>query len=195
VTELQGRAQEARDGERDDLTATLSRPAFIAALRERAALACRAGRSFGLCIVDLDHFKNINLSHGPTCGDDALRDVAQRLVRTIASNADDGVARVGRYDGSAFAAIVEAESAAELEAAAELLRLAVETERSTDALRLSASVGAVLARIGEPADVLLVRAEQTLHLAKQFGRNRVEIGRSPAALRDSSAPVAFRRSA
>ena len=48
----------------------------------RAEGAARDGATFGLCLVALDHFKNINLSHGPVRGDDALRDIARRLVRT-----------------------------------------------------------------------------------------------------------------
>ena len=74
------------DNERDALTATLSRPAFVAAVAARAERTSKDGETFGLCVVDLDHFKNINLSHGPACGDEALRDIAQRLVRTNPRN-------------------------------------------------------------------------------------------------------------
>ncbi len=198
MTESSGRTLEQRptDCERDELTATLSRQAFVVRLTARAERALRDGCGFGLCVVDLDHFKNINLSHGPTCGDDALRDIAQRLVRTTSAVPHSGAeAIIGRYDGNAFAVLVETESPQELAAGAEALRQAVGGMRSPTAGGLSASVGAVLARIGEPVDALLVRAEQALYLAKQFGRNRVEIGRSPTPMRADRNVLALRRSA
>jgi diguanylate cyclase (GGDEF)-like protein len=198
VTDFSEPALEQRrpDNERDELTATLSRQAFVLRLAARVERALRERAVFGLCVLDLDHFKNINLSHGPTCGDDALRDIAQRLVRTISGAVDgESEATVARYDGNAFAVLIETDSPQELCTAAEALREAVAAEGSPTGSGLSASVGAVLARIGEPVDALLVRAEQTLYLAKQFGRNRVEIGNSPTPLRDSSSVVALRRSA
>jgi diguanylate cyclase (GGDEF)-like protein len=184
------------DSERDELTATLSRRAFVAKLCLRAERALRDCAGFGLCVVDLDHFKNINLSHGPTCGDDALRAVAERLVRTISIGLQHGAEPVvARYDGNAFAVLIETTSLQGLGAAAEALRQAVTAEGTPLGACLSASVGAVLARIGEPVDALLVRAEQTLYLAKQFGRGRVEIGRTPAPLRAGGSVLALRRSA
>lgn len=162
----------------------------------RAEQALSDGTSFGLCIVDVDHFKNINLSHGPTCGDDALRDIAERLVRTTSTDlGGSSEAIIGRYDGNAFAVLVESDSPPQLAGVAEALRQAVGSEPVLLGRRLSASVGAVLARIGEPVDALLVRAEQTLYLAKQFGRDRVEIGKSPAPLRAGNRVIALRRSA
>jgi diguanylate cyclase (GGDEF)-like protein len=198
VTESSGRALEQRpiDSERDELTATLSRQAFVVKLTARTERALREGSGFGLCVVDLDHFKNINLSHGPTCGDDALRDIAQRLVRTTSAVPDCGSgAIIARYDGNAFAVLIETESPLALAAGAEALRQAVGDTRSPTGGSLSASVGAVLARIGEPVDALLVRAEQTLYLAKQFGRDRVEIGRSPTPVCVDRGVLALRRSA
>ena len=198
MTESSGRALEQRpiDSERDELTATLSRQAFVVKLTARTERALREGSGFGLCVVDLDHFKNINLSHGPTCGDDALRDIAQRLVRTTSAVPDGGSgAIIARYDGNAFAVLIETESPLALAAGAEALRQAVGDTRSPTGGSLSASVGAVLARIGEPVDALLVRAEQTLYLAKQFGRDRVEIGRSPTPVGVDRSVLALRRSA
>jgi diguanylate cyclase (GGDEF)-like protein len=170
----------------------LSRRAFVTALEARAARALSERAIFGLCIVDVDHFKNINLSHGPSCGDGALRDIAQRLVRTTSDDAAE-TRVVGRYDGDAFAVLVDADTPETLARAAESMRRAVAAQTSQERGAMSASVGAVLARLGESADALLVRAEQTLYLAKQFGRDRVEIGRSPAPLRAEAPVTAMRR--
>lgn len=198
MTESSGHALGAgpTDNERDALTATLSRPAFVAKLAARAEGAARDGAAFGLCLVDLDHFKNINLSHGPVRGDDALRDIARRLVRTNLPGITASSERlVGRYDGDAFGVLIETDCAKTLEAAAHALQQLVGGAPSVSGARLSASVGGVLARIGEDAGSVLVRAEQALYLAKQFGRNRVEIGAGPVPLRASADVLPLKRSA
>jgi diguanylate cyclase (GGDEF)-like protein len=198
VIETPGRALGAglSENERDTLTAMLSRPAFFVEVAAHAERAFRDGRTFGLCLVDLDHFKNINLSHGPACGDDALRDIARRLVRTNLPGVEASTADVvGRYDGNAFGVLVETGSSKALEAAAHALHEAVSGEPSVTGSCLSASVGGVLARIGEDAASVLVRAEQAVYLAKQFGRNRVEIGKSPLPLRASGNVLPLKRSA
>ena len=192
--EARGKRSSASDS--DALTGLPARSAFVTRLTARAERALLDGTPFGLCIVDFDQFKKINLSHGPTCGDAVLRDVAQRLVRTItAVLPDDAEPLVGRYDGNAFGVLVESRTPQELAAAAEALRHAVMTSVLPTGSRITASVGAVQARIGEGSDALLVRAEQALYLAKQFGRDRVEIGRAPTPPRAGGTVLALRRSA
>ena len=185
-----------KETERDALTATLSRPAFVARVGAHAERAARDTETFGLCVVDLDHFRNINLSHGPACGDDALRDVAQRLVRTNFPGIEDATDRVvGRYDGNAFAVLVETSALNTLTAAAHALHESVIAAPTENGFTCSASGGAVLARLGEDVGRVLVRAEQALYLAKQFGRNRVEVSASPEPLRTSGEVVTLKRSA
>jgi diguanylate cyclase (GGDEF)-like protein len=180
--------------ETDELTGTLTRLAFIAQLRARLRAAANVGTPFGICIVDLDHLKRINLSHGLTRGDAALRGVAGQLVRTSHTDFGESSLTVGRYDGGAFAAIVEVDSLAKLLRAAEAMRFAV-AAAGTDDIRLSASVGVALARCGESADDVLLRAEQALFLAKQFGRDRLEISPSPTPPRGPGRVVPLRRRA
>lgn len=179
--------------ERDGLTAALSRRAFVAALGRRAEKARRDAAAFGLCIVDLDRFRNVNFSHGPMRADRALRDAAHRLVRTLRARRAGSL--VGRYDGDAFALVVETGSEKQLAAIADTLRAAVADAFAAHGVALTASVGAVRARIGESADGLLMRAEQTLYLAKQFGRDRIEVARSPEPLRASAPVLPLRRRA
>jgi len=193
VNESLGRASEARteDNECDSLTAVLTRPALTKALAARVSVAGDA--PCALCLIDLDHFKNINLSHGPSRGDDALREIAARLVRTITTTSSITRALVARYDGDAFAVVLDARSHDELATLAETLRRAVSASPSAGGAALTASVGATGARPGEHVDRLLVRAEQALFLAKQFGRDRVEIAPSPEAKRAPAAVVPLRR--
>jgi diguanylate cyclase (GGDEF)-like protein len=198
VTDSNGRAERTRahNHELDVLTHTLLRPAFASELAERLARAQRDVEPFGVCLVDLDRFRNINLSHGPSHGDDVLRDVAARLVRTThvttGSRAEPVVAR---YDGNTFALIVETLSRRQLEQTAESLRGVVTAASPEASAALSASVGAALARIGETADSLLLRAEQALFLAKQGGRDRVEVAAGPEPKRAEPILLSLRRQA
>jgi len=174
----------------------LTRQAFAERLSARLAIARRDAEPFGVCLIDLDRFKNINLSHGPSRGDDVLRDVAARLVRTIKAMTDhpaDPV--VARYDGNAFAVIIETLCLRRLETTADAVRHAITAVRSEDGAKLSASVGAALARAGEDCDSLLRRAEQALFLAKQCGRDRVEVARSPEPHRAEPIVLSLRRRA
>lgn len=185
MTELPGGEPCGRSSasECDELTRIPSRIAVVASITARAERGLVEGAAFGLCLVDLDHFKKINLSHGPTCGDDVLRNVAQRLVRTTCGSlSSDSELLVGRYDGDAFAVLVECQSLRALTNTAAALHRTVSLLSLPTGARLSASVGAVQARVGETAEALLVRAEQALYLAKQFGRDRIEIGSAPIPL-------------
>jgi PleD family two-component response regulator len=60
---------------------------------------------------------------------------------------------------------------------------------------VSASAGAAIARLGEPPDEVLLRAEQALYLAKQLGRDRLELSPSPASRRGPAKVVSLQRSA
>jgi diguanylate cyclase (GGDEF)-like protein len=188
----------AKSDERDALTQTLPRPALMAYLAERLARAERDAEPFGVCLVDLDRFKNINLSHGPSRGDAVLCDVAARLVRTTSKMTGDAGATppvIARYDGNAFALVVETLSRRQLAATAEALRAAIMSPRVGDTASLSASVGAALTRIGESADSLLLRAEQALFLAKQSGRDRVEVAAGPEPKRAEPIVLSLRNRA
>jgi PleD family two-component response regulator len=64
---------------------------------------------------------------------------------------------------------------------AEALRFGVEENPLAHGVNATVSIGVAQHRIGESIDTLLARAESALHLAKQFGRDRVEVARTPPA--------------
>jgi diguanylate cyclase (GGDEF)-like protein len=170
----------------------LTRRAFVERVGERAARARAELTPFGVCIIDLDHLKKINLSHGLTRGDAVLRGVAERLVRTSnPGDADRAATVIARYDGDTFAALLETGTAPALVRIAERLRLAA----GGGVTRVSASAGAAIARLGEPPDEVLLRAEQALYLAKQLGRDRLELSPSPASRRGPAKVVSLQHSA
>jgi two-component system, cell cycle response regulator len=72
-------------------------------------------------------------------------------------------------------------AASQAEMLAEALRFAVAEKPLGDCVSATVSIGVAQLRIGESNDELLARTERVLHLAKQFGRDRVELASTPAS--------------
>jgi diguanylate cyclase (GGDEF)-like protein len=179
-------AREGGDSTSTSVTAASSRGDFVASL-ERAKLEADArARGFAVCLVDVDQLRNINDEHGQRAGDAAILGVAQEILNALALPEWQNVASsLGRYDGDSFIVLLEAcrlESAARL---AETLRHDV-CARVTAGAAVTVSVGVAAYRLGETTDELLARTEKALHLAKQFGRDRVETAWTPEAREDSA---------
>ncbi len=164
----------------DALTLTLTRPAFLEELAEQAQLAGRSGNAFCLMLLDVDHLQNINDCHGVAAGDDVLIGLADRCRRVIAEPAwHRSEYTLGRYDGGALMILARPCASSQAEMLAEALRFAVAEKPLGDRISATVSIGVAQLRIGESIDELLARTERVLHVAKQFGRDRVEIASSP----------------
>lgn len=159
---------------RDPLTGLHNRRSLDNRLDEALALDRRYGvqngRVHGLLLIDVDHFKHINDTHGHPAGDAVLRQLAQLLLATVRMS--DLAARFG---GEEFAVVLP-ELAGPLEAvmAAEKIRQSVESTRFGDVGTLTVSIGVSLVS-PEDADVrpLIDRADAALYEAKRSGRNAV----------------------
>jgi diguanylate cyclase (GGDEF)-like protein len=133
-------------------------------------------------MLDIDRFKSVNDRWGHPTGDQVIRVVAQTL-RSLARGQDLG----GRLGGEEFALLLPATPLAGAWAIAERLRQNVQDSdsvRATDgaAVRFTVSIGvAALAAQDTDFDSLLQRADRALYLAKDGGRNRVELLDSDAA--------------
>jgi diguanylate cyclase (GGDEF)-like protein len=170
----------ARPPSFDALTLTLTRPAFLRELAEQAQLAQRGGNAFCLMLVDIDHLQNINDCHGVAAGDGVLVGLADRCRRVIAEPAwHRAEYTFGRYDGGALMILARPCAASHVELLAEALRFAVAEKPVGEHLSATVSIGVAQFRIGESIDELLARTERVLHVAKQFGRDRVEVASTP----------------
>jgi diguanylate cyclase (GGDEF)-like protein/PAS domain S-box-containing protein len=171
LTDARRRAAElARLAFADSLTGLANRRLAEQELSRQLARLDRHGKRFGVLLLDLDHFKLVNDSHGHEVGDAALAMVGRTLG--AAARATDFVARWG---GEEFLAIVESEGLEELRVVAERFRRLVEScslQHSDVAIRVTVSVGGALARPGEAAPALLRRADAELYRCKDSGRNR-----------------------
>lgn len=155
----------------DGLTGMQNRRFFDEALPEYLAAFGSIGRPIGLMIIDLDHFKSINDTHGHDMGDKVLREVANCLREMTRFH--DVVARLG---GEEFAIVAPNLDDAGLIGFAERVRKAVSTVTVANGnirLRVTASVGLAVWSGKETAEDLYRRADQRLYQAKGLGRNRV----------------------
>jgi diguanylate cyclase (GGDEF)-like protein len=129
---------------------------------------------FGVLVIDLDRFKNINDSFGHSCGDLALQEVAKTL--TGALRPED---TVGRWGGDEFLAIVRNVDVENLRKLAErcvaLVRQTTISSNDERLISLSISVGAALVHPGETGEQLFLRADELMYRGKTSGRGRATV--------------------
>jgi two-component system cell cycle response regulator len=132
--------------------------------------------SAAVLLFDVDHFKRVNDTHGHDAGDDVLRELAARTIKSVRS-----VDLAVRWGGEEFLVVMPETDLANAAAVAERLRATVAkdpfTVRSTgEKLAVTISVGVAAAISGgDHCNRLLKRADDALYSAKSAGRNRVII--------------------
>jgi diguanylate cyclase (GGDEF)-like protein len=127
-------------------------------------------------MIDVDHFKAVNDTHGHSVGDQVLEHVARQLAAALRVSDD-----VGRWGGEEFLALLPEADADEALSAAERLRAQVQHSAFPGAdgpIAVTVSVGVVAVPASALADAriddLVRRADAALYRAKALGRNRVE---------------------
>jgi len=157
---------------RDALTGVLNRRAFDALLAGESDRARRLGRPLAMVVLDLDHFKKINDTHGHPAGDAVLATVARVLESEVRSI--DKVARIG---GEEFAVLLMEMDADGGFAVAKRLVTAVRGRPvvvnggSPLAVTISAGVAALPVHGGTDGE-FLAAADKALYTAKHDGRDR-----------------------
>ena len=158
---------------RDGLTGLYNHRTFYVLLGDELARAKRFQRPVSLLLLDIDHFKRVNDTHGHLAGDAALRELCELLRREARA-----VDRVCRYGGEEITLILpetDIEAAVRL---AERLRAAVEAQPfdvGTGAPpHMTVSIGAASwPAHADNAQALVAAADAALYAAKRGGRNRV----------------------
>ena len=159
----------------DPLTQVLNRRALTARLGSEIDRARRYQSVVTLLMLDLDHFKLVNDTHGHLVGDDVLREVADFLQSAIRS-----IDVVARYGGEEFVVVLPETPLAGAIAFAERIRAQVEKQAfcpTQGPLSITASVGvaAYPADGVETVEDFFARADDALYRAKAEGRNRVAV--------------------
>ncbi len=149
----------------DTLTGLGNRRSFIATASNRLQK-----ESAALLMIDIDHFKQINDTHGHDVGDVALRAFADALRRPTNERVT-----VARWGGEEFIALLPEQDGT---ATAESLRLTIEQivlhAHGTD-VPVTASFGLAICALGSDLNERIAAADRALYQAKQQGRNRVVV--------------------
>ena len=168
LTDAERRAQS------DALTGVLNRRSLL----ERLDSACLRARARGLPIallfIDLDHFKQINDSHGHPAGDACLKAIIGPIQAELRQSDV-----IGRYGGEEFVVILSSADAAAAQPIAERIRQRV-AEISVPGfgapIHLTCSIGiATSEMLGVWGEHLIARADEAVYAAKRCGRNCVQI--------------------
>jgi diguanylate cyclase (GGDEF)-like protein len=142
-------------------------------MAEEAERSRRFGHPLALVMVDIDHFKAVNDTHGHLAGDAVLREVAKTLTAQLRT-----VDRVARIGGEEFALVlVQTGRSAATEVAQRVVKAVAASPviiESGVSLRLTISAGlAVLPEDVSWLELLIGAADRSLYAAKRGGRNRV----------------------
>ena len=174
----------------DALTQTLTRPALLERLAEQQARADGSGQRFAVYLVDVDALRGVNDRHGVRMGDAVLISLAERMRALCSGDSDPGLElALGRYDGDGLLLANRLANGGAALGWGEQLRSIVAHSPVLGSVSITVSIGVALHRIGEGLDELLARTEKALHLAKQFGPDRVELAPDPAPAAARSSPT------
>lgn len=156
---------------RDPLTRLYNRRYFDERLEEELARIRRGQHHFFIGMVDLDHFKQINDTHGHGIGDDILCLFAD-CARSVLRESD----LLARYGGEEFVVLFTQGRHSDIQGVAERLRhaFAEQSPRATpDGTPVTLCVGLSAGRPDDSVDTVIERADQALYQAKSAGRNQV----------------------
>jgi diguanylate cyclase (GGDEF)-like protein len=166
----------------DGLTGASNRRYFDLFLKNEVERSRRFGRTLGIMILDLDHFKEYNDTFGHQAGDKALQLIVHCLQQE--RRASDVVARIG---GEEFALILPETGLPGAIFVAEKIRLAVQQAGSTLPRPLTLSIGiSVLQGTDIDAEVLIQQADLALYEAKGKGRDQICIFNNTRSLHEQT---------
>lgn len=158
---------------RDELTGVFNRRELIRVAEHEKGRVDQHGSQFSLCLIDVDHFKNINDTYGHAAGDQVLKSVALKIQEDIRKTDC-----FGRYGGEEFLLLLVGTNAGEAQSFVERIRQRIEGMRFpelADGQSVTISVGVAEYQNRETVEHTLSRADKALYSAKHGGRNRVVV--------------------
>ncbi|WP_303719445.1 diguanylate cyclase [Brevundimonas naejangsanensis] len=162
------------EGGRDPLTRALNRRFLSSILSREIGFANANHTPLSVLLLDVDHFKRINDTHGHPIGDEVLRQVAEAVTENVRPSDF-----VFRYGGEEFLVVLVETGLRQAAIIAERMRQALAVKAVTASglapFHVTVSIG-VAEHGGHPDENYLVKqADDALYRAKQNGRNRVEV--------------------
>ena len=175
LKELRSRIGQSKEVVVDRLTGLYNRRHFLDLAEYEFARTRRLERHLSAIMLDIDHLKQINDTYGQSIGDQVLAVVAKRCRTNVRF-----VDIPGRYGGGKFVLMLpEANLPAANQVAERLRQCVAKTPISTERglIKITISLGVTSLTVDAPnLSDLLERSDKAMHLAKQGGRNRVEVG-------------------
>jgi diguanylate cyclase (GGDEF)-like protein len=174
----------------DLLTGIDNRSVVMDAIKRESSRQVREGGSFGVVLLDLDHFKNVNDTLGHLAGDAVLKEAARRMMQAVRL-----YDTVGRYGGEEFLVVVPSSDGEGTLALAERIREAIQsapvtTEAGDVSVTVSCGVAASTESNRLDPHTLLRLADEALYRAKERGRNRSELAACGGPMQSAPAPDA-----
>ena len=183
VDDMQGRMEDLRldlagaeqvryQATHDSLTGAWNRGAIMDVLARELERGAERDVPVGVLLVDLDHFKSVNDTHGHPAGDAVLQEAVLRMAASLRDYDS-----VGRYGGEEFLIVLPGCAGGDVLEKAEKIRACIASgpiDTGEAELTVTASIGAASSALSGDIATLIQSADEALYLAKRNGRNRVE---------------------
>ncbi len=160
----------------DALTGLLTKESLYLALRHELQRCRQFGVPLSVLMMDLDHFKKVNDTHGHQAGSHTLKEIGALISRSLRKTDVSA-----RYGGEEFVSYLSEQSKRGARTAADYLRRAIENTSivfGDTTISITISIGiAQFPEDGDTIDELVTRADEALYVAKNKGRNRVCLAR------------------
>ena len=154
----------------DSLTRLYNRRKINELIQHEIERSERYKKGFSVIIMDIDYFKRVNDRHGHLAGDELLKVFAQILLDTI-RHTDE----VGRWGGEEFVVLCPETNMDGACLLADKIRQKIEDSTFNDYGKQTASFGIACYQEGDTIDSIISHADEALYIAKNAGRNRVEV--------------------